>query len=68
MALAFSYSEPGTSLASTYGLWVFTGSWVFPGNGAGGWQKPWVITGYGLSQRGVMTESTVLLALLCIST
>ena len=37
----------------------FIVSWVFPANGVGGCQKPWVITGYGLSQRWVMTKSTV---------
>jgi hypothetical protein len=42
-----------------YGLWDLTELWVFPANGVGGCQNPWVITGYGLSQRWVMTESTV---------
>ena len=42
-----------------YGLWDFTELWGFPANGVGGCQKPWVTTGYGLSQRWVMTESTV---------
>ena len=42
-----------------YGLWDFTELWDFPANGVGGCQKPWVTTGYGLSQRWVMTESTV---------
>ena len=42
-----------------YGVMGFIVSWVFPANGVGGCQKPWVITGYGLSQRWVMTKSTV---------
>jgi hypothetical protein len=42
-----------------YGLWDLTELWDFPVNGVGGCQNPWVITGYGLSQRWVMTESTV---------
>ena len=33
-----------------YGIWVITGLWVIPGNGIGGCQNPWVITGYGLLQ------------------
>jgi hypothetical protein len=44
-----------------YGLWDLTELWEFPANGVGasGCQNLWVITGYGLSQRWVMTESTV---------
>jgi hypothetical protein len=42
-----------------YGLWDLTELWDFPAKGVGGCQNPWVITGYGLSQRWVMTESTV---------
>ena len=33
--------------------------WVIPGNEVGGCQMSWVVTGYELSQRWVMTESTV---------
>ena len=43
-----------------YGLWHLTELWVFPVNGVGGCQNPWVFTVYGLSERWVMTESTVL--------
>ena len=44
-----------------YGLWGFTELWVISANGFGGHQKSWVIIDYGLPQRWVMTESTVLL-------
>ena len=44
-----------------YGLWDFTKIWVIPANQVSGCQKSWVITGYGLSERWVMTESTVAL-------
>ena len=33
----------------------------FTGNGVGGHSKPWVITGYGLSQVWIMAESTVVI-------
>ena len=42
-----------------YGLWDFTEIWVIPASQVSGCQKSWVITGYGLSERWVMTESTV---------
>ena len=44
-----------------YGLWDFTEIWVIPANQVGACQKSWVITGYGLSERWVMTESTVII-------
>ena len=42
-----------------YGFWHLTELWVFPANGVGGCQNLWVFTVYGLSERWVMTESTV---------
>ena len=48
----------------SYGLWDMRELWDFTGNRVGGCSKPWVTTGYGLSQVWVRTESTVI-AKLC---
>jgi hypothetical protein len=44
-----------------FGLWGIRELWNFTGNGVGGHSKPWVTTGYGLSQLWFRTESTVVL-------
>ena len=50
----------GYEIGKKVWLWDFTEIWLIPANQVSGCQKSWVIIGYGLSERWVMTESTVL--------